>query len=189
MTKDRIEEAPPFPVSRPLAVTAVPPGGLDLTIQPTEAQCAVLAQQNKLRALAGVEARLHVSRSGAEGLEVSGVLRARVRQTCVLTLEDFDADIEEPVHLRFAPLPAHAAAQSGAESLQIVDLDEDAPDPLIGGVVDLGAVLCEFLALGIDPYPRRPGAQFVEPAPPSVEDSPFAILQRRPAGGAETDDR
>jgi hypothetical protein len=189
MIKDRIEEDAPFPVSRPLAVTAVPPGGLDLTIRPNEEQCAALAQQNKLRALTGLEAHLHVSHAGAEGLEVSGVLRARVRQTCVLTLEDFDAEIEEPVHLRFAPPPAALAAQSGAESLQIVDIDEDAPDPLIGGVVDLGAIVCEFLALGIDPYPRRPGAQFVEPAPRDIEDSPFAILRRGPARSAKTDDR
>ena len=57
-------------------------------------------------------------------------------------------------------------------------LAEDPPDPLIGGVVDLGACISEFLTLALDPYPRKPGAQFNEPAPAAdAETSPFAKLR------------
>ena len=64
---------------------------------------------------------------------------------------------------------------------------EEPPEPLVDGKVDLGALATEFLILGIDPYPRKAGAQF---APPKVEDAgehPFAALEslkkRRLGGG------
>ena len=57
----------------------------------------------------------------------------------------------------------------------------DPPDPIIGGKIDLGALASEFLALGLDPYPRKPGAKF-QPAgetgtPPDAR-SPFEILKK-----------
>ncbi|MND03201.1 hypothetical protein D3C83_229160 [compost metagenome] len=48
---------------------------------------------------------------------------------------------------------------------------------LHGGTVDLGALAAEFLVLGIDPYPRKPGASFEAPA--TADDPaahPFATL-------------
>jgi hypothetical protein len=53
---------------------------------------------------------------------------------------------------------------------------EDAPEPLVGGQIDLGAIATEFLILAIDPYPRKPDAVFQPP--PGGDDSahPFAAL-------------
>jgi len=43
--------------------------------------------------------------------------------------------------------------------------------------VDLGALAIEFLVLGIDPYPRKAGAQFEAPAEANdPTDHPFAVL-------------
>jgi hypothetical protein len=53
---------------------------------------------------------------------------------------------------------------------------EDAPEPLVGGVVDLGLLATEFLALGIDPYPRKSGAEFTAPAAADDDPKPFAAL-------------
>lgn len=52
----------------------------------------------------------------------------------------------------------------------------DAPEPLIGGGVDLGEIATEFLILGLDPYPRKPDAIFQ--LAPAGDDSanPFAAL-------------
>ena len=44
------------------------------------------------------------------------------------------------------------------------------------GAVDLGAVATEFLLLGIDPYPRKPGAVFERPAAGRPGGHPFAAL-------------
>ena len=51
-------------------------------------------------------------------------------------------------------------------------------EALVGGMVDLGAIATEYFLLGIDPYPRKPGAVFDhEIAPPDPEDHPFAALK------------
>ncbi len=197
MNKDDAHEAWPPPFSRPLRAAAVPPEGLDVVLRPNAEECAALAQENDLRALTALEAQLRVARRGADGLEISGRLLAKVRQTCVVTLEDFDAEVDEPVHLRFAPPPGPGKSASGAPRraakkserwkehvvdepapARIVDLEEDAPDTLIGGAIDLGAIVGEFLTLGLDPYPRKPDAKFSEPAPGGEEESPFAALRQ-----------
>ena len=38
--------------------------------------------------------------------------------------------------------------------------DADIPDPIVGGRIDFGVLTAEFLALGLDPYPRKPGMAF-----------------------------
>jgi hypothetical protein len=50
------------------------------------------------------------------------------------------------------------------------------PEPLVGGVVDLGAIATEFLVLGLDPYPRKPGAIFEPPQEREPDENPFAAL-------------
>ena len=54
----------------------------------------------------------------------------------------------------------------------------DAPDPIVDGKIDLGALAAEFLALGLDPYPRKPGAEFAPPAADEPPDSPFDALAK-----------
>ena len=56
------------------------------------------------------------------------------------------------------------------------------PEPLIGGVVDLGALATEFLILGLDPYPRKAGAVFQPPAQAQPDESPFAALAKLKKG-------
>ena len=53
---------------------------------------------------------------------------------------------------------------------------EDAPEPLVDGRIDLGAIAIEFLMLGIDPYPRKPGVAFEPPKSDSDGAHPFAAL-------------
>ena len=117
-----------------------------------------------------------------------GQVSARVGQTCVVTLEPIESDVEEAVDLLFAP-PAAGRGQPDAE----IDgkwrkRGEEPPEPLVGGTVDLGALATEFLILGIDPYPRKAGAEF---APPKVDDDgahPFAALEalKKRLGGGQS---
>ena len=53
------------------------------------------------------------------------------------------------------------------------------------GVVDLGAVATEFLLLGIDPYPRKPGAVFDAPPAGDAAGHPFAALAALKKGDGE----
>ena len=38
--------------------------------------------------------------------------------------------------------------------------DYEPPDEIVNGQIDLGALTAEFLVLGLDPYPRKPGVDF-----------------------------
>ena len=44
-------------------------------------------------------------------------------------------------------------------------------------MLDFGALATEFLILGIDPYPRKPGAQFAAPKVEDAGEHPFAVLE------------
>ena len=93
-----------------------------------------------------------------------------MEQTCVVTLEPLENPIEESIDLVFTPA-THALDMSQIEA----PLD-DAPEAMVDGTVDLGALATEFLILGIDPYPRKPGAVFQSPAPDDDAARPFAAL-------------
>lgn len=172
------------PLSRPLAVAEIPAEGLEIEIVASESERAALAKLNGIPAILSFAAALRARRLRGDGLEVTGDLRARVRQTCVLSLEEFDSDIVEPLELRFAPPKETPRPHSRRKEVEPEPLDHDAlgddpPDPLIGGVVDLGAVVAEFFTLSLDPYPHKPGAEFAEPAPDDASGSvsPFAQLR------------
>ena len=175
------QPAPPS-LSRPFVASSAPAEGVDVLVQPTKEELQSLARENDLVAVDGLEARLHVAPSGKDGLKVVGRLRVQIRQTCVVTLEEFPSTIDQHIHVRFVPPPAGALGKTvNPPEITLdsaLDVDADAPDPLVGGIVDLGAVVSEFLTLALDPYPRRPGAQFTEPAPETAEDGPFAALLR-----------
>lgn len=137
---------------------------------------AAVARLAGLRDLPRLEADFDVTRHGS-GLHVSGRVSATVGQTCVVTLEPVTNEIEEKVDLVFLP-PSAPAADCGdvAQSDEPAQAAWDAPEPLVGGVVDLGAIATEFLVLGLDPYPRKPGAVFEPPRQPETDESPFAGL-------------
>jgi len=108
---------------------------------------------------------------GRDGLRVAGHVSATVGQTCVVTLEPIENEVNEEIDLLFAP--AAPADHSGAG----VAIDaRDGPEPLTGGVVDLGALATEFLILGVDPHPRKPGAIFEGSSVGDDSVKPFAAL-------------
>jgi hypothetical protein len=144
--------------------------------------------------LAKLEGSLHVAPWGKGGLAITGEMRARIAQICVVSLDPFETEIVEPIDVKFAPVAAderppeltasaargrRRSAPSKEPPTPVVEFGgEDPPDPIIDGRVDLGALVAEFLALGLDPYPRKPGVEFQETPPPAEPaESPFAKLQ------------
>ncbi len=182
-------EASPFsppPFSRPLLVDSVGDGGQRLKFQASEPECAALAEQDGLEALRDLVVEAEVFRRGREGLLVRGRVKALVTQTCVVTLEPFEAKVDEPFELEFAPQAEAEAAyeramaeiEAAKDKAAALAAQKDPPDPIIDGKIDLGAIAAEFLALGLDPHPRKPGVRFDAIVDPSAEEkpSPFAAL-------------
>lgn len=161
--------------SAPVAVENISDTGLHLEIDAPAEVRAELAELAEVRELPQLSAVFDLVRVGA-GVQVTGRLKAKVGQTCVVTLEQIESVVEEAIDLEFAPLAAGAAEPSPKTARKRARGDEP-PEPLINGTLDLGALATEFLILGINPYPRKADAQF---APPQVEDGgehPFAVLE------------
>jgi hypothetical protein len=133
---------------------------------------AAVARTAGLRDLPRLRASFEVRRQGIGGLRVIGRVSATVGQNCVVTLEPLANEVEEDVDLLFAPLSAAEKAGEEPDALASGDNTE----PLIDGRVDLGAVATEFLVLGLNPYPRKPGAMFQPPQDATPEEGPFAVL-------------
>jgi uncharacterized metal-binding protein YceD (DUF177 family) len=138
---------------------------------PTRAAIAKLAG---IVALPRLQANLDVTRHGNGGLRVVGRVSATVVQACVVTLEPLDNELSESVDVVFLPAAEVAGGAGGRDGADA----EDGPESMTDGTVDLGAVATEFLILGIDPYPRKPGAVFEAPEGGAGEDKarPFAAL-------------
>ena len=159
----------------PVSVAELPEDGRDFELAPDETEREALARHVGVNAVPNLSASVHVEPDGRGGASVDGVLRATVTQTCVVTLDEFDNQIEEAISIDFAPPEAIAGDADG-----LIEIDDsDPPDPLVNGEIDLAAVVGEFLALAVDPYPRKPGAVFDAPSEPSgSKDSPFAALEQ-----------
>jgi uncharacterized metal-binding protein YceD (DUF177 family) len=167
------------PWSVPVTVVQIPDTGLHRDIEADGAVREAMAEVAGLREILSARASLDVTPERGGRVHVTGHVRARIGQTCVVTLDPIENEIDEPIDLIFAPpeqIPdlsdlVDEAAESETEI-------PDPPEPIINGVIDLGRLATDALFLAVDPYPRRPDAVFdppVETADPM--DHPFAALK------------
>jgi uncharacterized metal-binding protein YceD (DUF177 family) len=163
----------------PIVVAQIPETGLHRDIDADPAVRQAVADVGGLREVLLVQASFDLTPTSGGRFHVAGHVWARIGQTCVVTLEDIENDIDEPIDLFFAPpeqIPQMSALVDEAE-----EGDEEVPDPpepIENGMIDLGRVATDALFLAVDPYPRKAGAVFervVEAADP--EDHPFAALR------------
>ena len=176
MREPRSENGGRVPWHVPLALENVPETGQHLDLVASAEVRAGVALMAGLRDLPRLQASFEVTRHGS-GLRVRGRVSATVGQACVVTLEPLANEIEEAIDLVFAPSSAikRDGEGAGAEERNPAESRSE-PEPLIGGTVDLGALATEFLILGLDPYPRTPGAVFQPPGEASSDEGPFAAL-------------
>ena len=116
-----------------------------------------------LSACAIMEARFTLKPYRKAGVRVVGPVRTSITQTCVVTLEPFDSDLALDVDRTFEPASSkpRKIRDLNDEGEIEIDLETlDPPDLVVDGVLDLGAVICEELALSLDPFPRKPGVEF-----------------------------
>jgi uncharacterized metal-binding protein YceD (DUF177 family) len=139
-----------------------------------EAVRAALAERFQLPGIAALTGVFTLSHHRAGIIAADLHMKARVTQLCVITLEPFEADIEERVALHFVPVEKLA----DEEELPPESLEGPDEIPYQDDVIDLGEALAEQLALALDPYPRKPGAEL--PAEASDDETnPFAALKAK----------
>jgi len=153
---------------RPFLVSHVLADGVDVQVEATAVECAALAERMQLPAIHALSCRFHLKREPASAVGARGHLQARIVQTCVVSLEDFETTVEEYFSVRFVP--------AGTET-DDPDPETDDEIPYEDGVLDLGEAAAEQLGLALDPYPRMPDAELPE-IEEEAEPHPFAALAR-----------
>jgi uncharacterized metal-binding protein YceD (DUF177 family) len=156
------------PWSVVIALDDIPDTGLHIEIEAAEPVRVELARLAGLRELPHLAAVYDLARRGS-GVHVAGQVNAHLGQVCVVTLEPIESDLTEAIDLVYAP-----TEQAPAKDLK---LDEEAPEILVDGKIDLGTIATEFLLLGIDPYPRKAGAEFARVKADDAGARPFAALE------------
>lgn len=151
---------------RPIAIDRISPGGLTFEVVASPEECRALGPRMHIPGVLALRCRFHLAPLPGGTYQATGHLAARVVQTCVVSLEDFEADLDERFSVRFVP--------AGTET---DDLDPESDDeiPYEGTFIDLGEAASEQLALSLDPYPRSPDAVLPDEDPEAAQ-TPFAAL-------------
>jgi hypothetical protein len=168
-----------IPWSVPVPVVQIPETGLQRDIQASPAECQGVATLGGLLGVAGLKASLLLTPMGQGNVRVVGSVQGRVGQSCVVTLDPIESDLDEAIDLMFSPpSQIRELAESVDEDIESDQETPDPPEPIEHGLIDLGKLATDALFLGLDPYPRKPDAVFDLPqTPPEPGDHPFAALK------------
>ncbi len=156
---------------------------VQVQVEADERECAWLAQLWKVLAVNRLAADLQIARWKKDGVRIKGRVKGEIVQACVVTLDPVTSVIDQEIDQIFVPEGSKLARIVTDEAGEMV-LDPEGPDlpeTFAGDAIDAGALVAEFAALAIDPYPRKPGIAFEGHREGSAEDerrpSPFAVLK------------
>lgn len=127
---------------------------------------------------------------GGMVVHVTGHISANLQQSCVVSLEPVHSKVSEDFEAWFAD-PEQAVALAKVKhdknvkangETPIIEEEED-PEPIVDGKIDLGELVTQHLSLAIDPYPHAEGVHYEygddEPqkVPEAFKSNPFAALK------------
>ncbi|WFU48640.1 YceD family protein [Sinorhizobium terangae] len=169
--------------SYPVKVGHISANAVSVHLSANEAERRALAKLWNVEEVLSLAADLQIARWKKDGVKIKGDVAARIVQSCVVTLEPVEAEINEPVEAIFVPEGSRLAREAHNDGGEMV-LDPDGPDipdTFAGDTIDAGVVVSEHVALAIDPYPRKEGAVFGERIESTAADdkrpNPFAALK------------
>ena len=159
------------PISFKVNVARLPKKGMPVVIEPDEAQRDGLAAEHDLLSIDRFRAELMVTDWKRGGVKVAGRVQAAVTQSCVVTLEPVADTIDEGFTALYLPEGSKLALPQGVDGEIVLDAEgPDAPELFSGDWIDVGQLVEEYFALGIDPYPRKPGVALPQAETEVAED-------------------
>lgn len=141
-------------------------------------ECAALAAALDLPAIGNLVVRYSIEPRKGEAWRLAGSLSADVTQTCVVSLEPIAAHVADDFEAVFR----REAEARGAEPEDQAILSGEDVEPIERDQIDVGRIVYETLSAGLDPYPRKAGAEFDWTDPkagdPERPSNPFAVLKK-----------
>ena len=166
--------------SRLFDIHDVPPDGKTETLEATADERAAVAARFGVEAVGSLSATMSVQPWKRNGFRVRGTATAEVTQVCVVTLEPFEQAVSADLDQVFVEGSSKLAA--GDKEI-VVSVDDEDIGYIDDGQIELGEFAVEALCLELDPYPRKPGAEFQGSSTEAgggktARDNPFAVLQQ-----------
>jgi hypothetical protein len=167
--------------SHPVKADSVGTEPVSVVLTAGESQRVALARRFGLQRIDRLAARVRYRRVLARDgsgpvIRVEIDLDANVSQLSVVSLEPIQARIEE--RRLTTEYALESEPESGAAVVDIAPDGIDPPEPLTNGRFDLGALVAEYFALSLDPYPREAAGAYPAPADSDdKDDGPFAVLR------------
>jgi uncharacterized metal-binding protein YceD (DUF177 family) len=178
-----IKERGDAPFSYKVKVGHISANPVTVKLSADKTELIELAKLWKVDAVKRVDSELQVARWKKDGVRIRGHVDAEIVQSCVVTLEPVEAAISEDIDRIYVPEGSRLARLVLDERGEMV-LDpegEDIPEAFSGDTIDAGEAVCEAVALAIDPYPRKPDAEFADHVESTDatdrKPSPFAVLK------------
>lgn len=120
----------------------------------TREECGALARRFSLISLDKFQVNVRVENRGLDGILASVQFSAVVVQYCVVSLEPLRSSVQNSFQLRILPKGNRLSSFGDREEV-IYSENEELSIDITDGTVELGEVIAEYLALAIDPYPRK----------------------------------
>jgi hypothetical protein len=171
------------PFSHEVVAGDIPAGGRRYRIEADAQERRLLAEAIGIPEIASLGAELEVRPVRGRWFSVRGALKAKVVQTDVVTLDPVIQEMAEEIDVTLMPAE-RPALRSRRKEVLVDALEAEGRDLYHNGRIDLGMIVGEHLAVGLDPYPRAPGVDFagyVEDDP-TADPSPFAVLAKLRGG-------
>lgn len=167
--------------SRPFSVEAIPEAGLSGHIEANVDERAALAEEFEIVKLDSLVCDYEITPRSRGRYHVTGQWRAKVTQTCVVTLDPIETTLGEEFSVDFWPQEDIDRDTGRAEDITVDPLAE-APEPIENRMIDIGRLIAEFVAVSLEPYPRKPDATFTWKDKTSAgsqgQENPFAALSK-----------
>lgn len=145
------ERAPVPEISRVVNLDELPAEGSEFEVVAVASECVALAARFGVASIDSFRAAVRLMPVTRGAVRFSARLRGTVTQTCVVSLEPVDQEIDEDVTILFRP-----RADMVEDGEVVLDL-ADETEPMTGDELDIGEIVAEELALALDPYPRKAG--------------------------------
>ncbi|MGH1418344.1 MAG: YceD family protein [Hyphomicrobiaceae bacterium] len=180
-----MSEADPNPPLRHIVhdVTEIPDGGLKVAWKASPEERAVLAQELDVLEIEAVSTLYEIkrkgrARQGGSRYELTGQIKFRLTQACVVSLEPITQLIEETIEEEFRP--EEDIEPRGEDESEVLSVND--PEPFVDGKLEVGRLIFEYLSSAIDPFPRKDGESLEwqdrqDPADVAAQ-NPFAELAK-----------
>jgi len=140
-----------FELSRSLKIDGIPRAGIEEKIIAKPSERDALAIRLNIISLKRFETIITVEHEKANMFSVKGGIYAELSQKCIVTLEKVNETIRDNFDILMAP--DYILKKQNNENIELEEVE-----PIYNGVMDLGEIATQYLAMSINQYPRKEGA-------------------------------